>query len=223
MPSSMRTRTKSRRAGALIAVVLTAGLGGVARAETDGRFSVSYDAGLMHSTAVHVLPTQPSGIAGPGAGLVALPYFGVSGIVEYANWVAGVRGDVALGVIDGPDHGFFGTFTGFRLAWGNWRLQATAELGEHLLSQIGEGQFQNTSDEFAVLPFAGATVELGHANGVRPGHLGLSGFIRQDLTQRPLSAMVRVQDPGEAVDFTFQANYTLGGTMVGLALNLTTN
>jgi hypothetical protein len=68
-------------------------------------------------------------------------------------------------------------------AWGNWRLQIAAELGEHILWQIGGGEVQ-TGTNHALLPFAGASIDVGHANGVRPGHLGVSAFVRQDLEQR---------------------------------------
>jgi hypothetical protein len=207
----------------LITVVLAASLGGVARAEGGGQASLSLDAGLMRSTALRLLDTKPIGVAGPGsAGLGAKPYAGLSDVWQYEGWVVGVTSAIALD-FQGPTQVFLAGVTGFRVVWGNWKLQATAELGGHLLLQIGEGQFLNSSDENALLPFAGASIELGHANGVRPGRLGVSMFIRQDLEQHSLTATVVDHEEEDGTTFNYQADYAIGGTMIGLALNLTTN
>jgi len=202
-------------------VVLAAALGGVARAQAGGgHLSLSYDAGLMHSTSVHLLDTKPeTAVAdGPETSLC----FGLSGIGEYRGAVAGVRGDVALGILGAAlGEAFLSGLAGFRLTLGNWRVQATGELGEHLLWGIGSGEFQGLPH--ALLPFVGASFAVGHRNGVRPGHLGLSAFIRQDLGQRTVSAHADLFNKDENFYEVFDADYSVGGTTIGLGLNVTTN
>jgi hypothetical protein len=218
----MGIRLSSRGAGALTSVVLLGTLGTTARAQTSsGHLSLSYDGGLMHSTSVHLLDTKPeTAVAdGPANSLC----FGLSGIGEYLGAVAGVRGDVALGILGpAPLEAFLGGLAGFRLTLGNWRVQATGELGEHFL-WIGGGEFQGYPH--ALLPFVGASLEVGHNNGVRPGHLGLSAFIRKDLGQRtvPAHADFISTGGGDTVHEVFDATYSVGGTTIGLGLNVTTN
>lgn len=202
-------------------VVLAGALGGVARAQAGGgHFSLSYDGGLMHSTSVHLLDTKPeTAVAdGPETSLCV----GLSGIGEYMGGVAGLRGDVALGILGAaPVEAFLSGLAGFRLTLGNWRVQATGELGEHLLWNIGANEFQG--HPHALLPFVGASLEVGHRNGVRPGHLGVSAFIRQDLGQRTVAAHADIFDQDEYVHEVFDADYSVGGTTIGLGLNVTTN
>ena len=90
----------------------------------------------MHSTSVHLLDTKPETVVadGPETSLC----IGLSGIGEYRGAVAGVRGDVALGILGAASgEAFLAGLAGFRLTLGNWRVQATGELGEHLLWNIG--------------------------------------------------------------------------------------
>ncbi len=211
-----------RGAAVLITVVLAAGLSGVAQAQSGSQFSWSYDAGLMHSTAVRLLDTRPSGIATGGAGFAAIPCAGISGLWEYEGLVVGARSDLAVELTTPRYEVFLGGLAGYRFGWGNWRVQVAAELGEHLLWRVGGGEYQHTDDS-ALLPFAGASIDVDHANGVRPGHVGLSAFIRQDLEQRALAPTAVVDDENEDVHFTFQGDYRVGGTAIGLALHLTTN
>lgn len=217
----MGIRSSSRWAGALTTIVLAAAPGGVARAQAGGgHLSLSYDAGLMRSTSVHLLDTKPeTAVAdGPETSLCV----GLIGIGEYRGAVAGVRGDIALGILGAaPVEAFLAGLAGFRLTLGNWRVQAAGELGEHLLWNIGANEFQG--HPHALLPFVGASFELGHRNGVRPGHLGLSAFIRQDLGQRTVPAHADFFDQDEYVHEVFDADYSVGGTTIGLGLNVTTN
>ncbi len=219
----MGIRTDSRWAGVLTMVILTGALGGAARAQVGGgHFSLSVDGGLMHSTSVRALSTKPeTAVAdGPQTSLCA----GLSGIGEYLGGVAGIRGDLGLNIFGAaPIEAFLGGLAGFRLRFGNWRVQATGELGEHLLWDIGAGEFQG--HPHALLPFAGASLELGHRDGVRPGHLGLSAFIRQDLDQRtvPAHADFISTGGGDTVHEVFDATYSVGGTTIGLGVNVTTN
>lgn len=222
MPGRMGTQTKRWWVGALTTIVLGAGLGGVAQAQIGNHLSLSFDGGLMHSTSIHLVDTTPFTVVGNGDSFVALPYLALTGLWEHAGLVAGVRGDLAIDLTGPRSEGFLGGITGFRFAWGHGRLQIAAELGEHLLGQIGGVDVQ-TGTNSVLLPFAGASIDIGHANGVRPGHLGLSAFIRQDLEHRTLTTTEVVDDQADFVHFTYQANYALGGTMVGLALNVTTN
>jgi len=202
-------------------VVLAGALGGVARAQAGGgHLSLSYDGGLMHSTSVHLLDTKPETVVadGPETSLC----IGLSGIGEYRGAVAGVRGDVALGILGAASgEAFLAGLAGFRLTLGNWRVQATGELGEHLFWNIGGNEFQGYPH--ALLPFVGASFAVGHRNGVRPGHLGLSAFIRQDLGRRTVLAHADIFDQNEYVHEVFDADYSVGGTTIGLGLNVTTN
>jgi hypothetical protein len=202
-------------------VVLTGALGGMARAQAGGgHLSLSYDADLMHSTSVRLLDTKPETAVADGPGTALC--FGLSGIGEYQGAVAGLRGDIALGILGAASvEGFLAGLAGFRVTLGSWRVQATGELGEHLLWDIGKGEFQG--HPHALLPFVGASLEVGHRNGVRPGHLGLSAFIRQDLTQRTVAAHADIFDQDEYVHEVFDADYSVGGTTIGVGLNVTTN
>ena len=217
----MGIRLSSRGAGALTTVVLLGILGTTARAQTgSGHLSLSYDGGLMHSTSVHLLDTKPeTAVAdGPETSLC----FGISGIGEYRGAVAGIRGDVAIGIFGvTPFEAFLSGLVGFRLTMGNWRVQPTAELGEHLFLNIGANEFQG--HPHALLPFVGASVEVGHRNGVRPGHLGFSAFIRQDLGQRTVGAHADIVNQDENLEEVFDADYRVGETTVGVGLNVTTN
>lgn len=195
---------------------------GVAKAESTNGFSMEYEAGLMHSNAVHLLDTKPSGTAAPGEGFGAIPSVGLSGLWEYEGLVIGGRSDLAVGLFPARPEIFLGGFTGFRFGWGAWRMQIDAELGEHLLWSIGGGEFQCCSDH-ALLPFVGARVEVGHAKSVGPGHLGLAVFIRQDLEQQAVSATAVINDTNEDVHFSYMADYMIGGTTVGLTWSFTTN
>ena len=202
-------------------VFLTGALGGMARAHAGaGHLSLSVDGGLMHSNSVHLLDTKPeTAVAdGPETSLC----FGLSGIGEYLGGVAGLRGDIAVGILGAaPIEVFLAGLAGFRLRLGNWRVQATGEFGEHLLWNIGANEFQG--HPHALLPFVGASLAVGHRNGVRPGHLGLSAFIRQDLDEPTVSAHADLFDRDEDIREVFDADYRVGGTTIGVAVNVTTN
>jgi hypothetical protein len=178
----------------------------IAHAEGDVGASLSFDAGLAHSTTVT-----------PASDSSTLFYGGTKGQIHVGALIFGLHLDLAQDLIFGRSELTGSGFVGYRLAGERVRLEATGELGAHNFDGVGNSFVDPTISAGVTLPAVGAEVRL----EVRAGRswMGLTAFVRRDLGTAKTTAVENTDACFISCDGTPPRDYTVGGTTVGLALS----